>query len=71
MTRGCSSTPGAHGLVMLQWTAGDLFDAPREGRAGGLLWQLKGERVEALDATQARLSDGRTSIRRAETKGRD
>jgi hypothetical protein len=54
----------------LQWRPGELFEVLREGRAGGLLWQLKGERVEALDATQARLSDGRT-IRRAEMKRPD
>jgi hypothetical protein len=29
-------------------TAGELFDVPREGRAGGLVWSLGGERVEAL-----------------------
>ena len=55
--------------AMLEWTAGDLFDVPHEGRARGLLWQLRGERVEALDATQARVTDGRTiRLRRAETK---
>jgi hypothetical protein len=60
---------GAHAAT-LEWMAGDLFDIPREGRAGGLVWQLKGERVEALDATQARPNDGRT-IRRADAKERN
>jgi hypothetical protein len=60
---------GAHAAT-LEWMAGDLFDVPRAGRAGGLLWQLKGAHVEALDAAQARLSDGRT-IRRAEMKRPD
>ena len=44
----------------IRWTAGELFDAPREGRSGGLVWQLKGERVIALGEDRARLSDGRT-----------
>ncbi len=30
----------------------------RSGRPGELVWQLRGERVEAIDADQARLSDG-------------
>jgi hypothetical protein len=43
----------------LQWSTGDLFDVPREGRGCGLVWQSRGERVEALGADHARLSDGR------------
>ena len=43
----------------MRWTAGELFDVPREGRPGGLIWQLNGERVEALGEDHARLSDGR------------
>ena len=34
--------------VELLWTAADLFDVPRDGRPGGLVWRLKGERVETL-----------------------
>ncbi len=45
--------------AMMQWTASELFDVPREGRPGGLVWQLKGERVNALGEDQARLDDGR------------
>ena len=45
---------GADAATML-WTAGELFDVPRGGRAGGLVWQLRGERVEALGVARARL----------------
>ena len=38
---------GADAATMF-WTAGELFDVPRDGRPGGLIWQLKGERVTAL-----------------------
>ena len=54
--------------VDLQWTAGDLFDVPRDGRAGGLVWRLKGERVGTLGADRARLGDGRTIMRGGESK---
>jgi hypothetical protein len=52
----------------LQWTGGDLFDVPRDRGAGGVVWQLKGERVEAIGHDHVRLSDGRT-IDRTEMKG--
>jgi hypothetical protein len=51
--------------VAMGWSAGALFDVPREGRPGGLVWQLKRERVEAVDEAGARVGDGRT-IRRGE-----
>jgi hypothetical protein len=44
----------------MRWTVGELFDAPRDGRPGGLIWQLTGERVRALGEDRAQLSDGRT-----------
>ena len=44
----------------MRWTAGELFDVPRDGRPRGLVWQLKGERVDALGEDRARLDDGRT-----------
>ena len=47
----------------LRWTPGELFDV-----AAGLVWRLAGERVEAIGADHARLSDGRT-LRRSEMKG--
>jgi CubicO group peptidase (beta-lactamase class C family) len=50
---------GADAATML-WTAGELFDVPHDGRAGGLVWQLKGERVGALGEERARLTGGRT-----------
>jgi hypothetical protein len=40
-----------------------LFDLPRDGRPGGLVWQLTGERVEALGVNHARLSDGQEVMR--------
>ena len=44
-----------------------MFDIPREGKPGGILWQLKGDRAEALGADHVRLSDARV-IARGETK---
>jgi hypothetical protein len=55
---------GADAATML-WTASELFDVPHDGRPGGLVWQLKGERVGALGEERARLTDGRTIGRRA------
>ena len=52
----------------LQWLAGDLFEVPRMSRAGGLIWQARGARVEALSADHAHLADGRTIIRSRESK---
>jgi hypothetical protein len=51
----------------MQWSAGELFDIPREGKPGGILWQLKGDRAEALGPDHVRLSDARV-IARGETK---
>ena len=39
--------------VELKWTPGDLFDLPRDGRRGGLLWFLEGEKVRALGPEHA------------------
>lgn len=52
---------------ILQWRAGELFDVPRGDRLGGLAWQLRGARVEALEADHARLADGRQFVRPAAT----
>jgi len=54
---------GADAAAM-QWSAGSLFDLPREGRPGGLVWQLRGECVNALGEHRARLADGRTIERK-------
>jgi hypothetical protein len=48
----------------MEWSAGELFDVPRDSRSGGLIWQLTGERVTALGEDRARLADGRTIRRR-------
>jgi hypothetical protein len=47
----------------LGWTPDELFDVPREGRPGGLVWRLAGERVEALGADHVRLGNGRRIMR--------
>ena len=49
----------------MRWTAGEVFDVPPDGRPGGLVWQLKGERVGTLGEDRARLEDGRTIKRGA------
>jgi hypothetical protein len=46
------------------WDACDLFDVPRQGRSGGLVWQLRGERVDALGEDHVRTAAGRTIERR-------
>ena len=52
----------------MQWSAGDVFDVPREGGPGGLVWRLGGERVETLGPDHARFADGRTIMRGEESK---
>lgn len=42
------------------WTPGELFDV-----TAGIVWQLVGERVEAIGDDRARLSKGRTITRRS------
>jgi hypothetical protein len=34
--------------VEFEWTPGDLFDLPRDGKQGGLVWFLNGESVRSL-----------------------
>ncbi len=41
------------------WTAGELFDVPRDGQRGGLFWFIAGATVEAFGPDHASLSDGR------------
>ena len=60
MTAGASSTDAA----TMRWTAGELFDVPRGGLAGGLVWELNGKRVDALGADHARLDDGQVIDRK-------
>jgi len=47
----------------LGWPAVRIFDVP-----AGLVWRLRGERVETLGADRARLGDGRTIMRGGESK---
>jgi hypothetical protein len=42
----------------LQWTAGELFDCPSDGKSGGLVWFQKGECVRGLGPEHAVLRDG-------------
>ena len=39
--------------VEFGWTPGDLFDVPRDGGLGGLVWFLQGETVRALGPEHA------------------
>jgi hypothetical protein len=41
------------------WTTGDLFDVPRDGSPGGLVWFLVGETVRALRPALATTESGR------------
>lgn len=54
----------------LGWTPGELFDVPRAGRLGGLVWQLNGAGVEALGADHVRATDGRMILRDLASGGR-
>jgi hypothetical protein len=49
--------------VEFQWSPGDLFDVPRDGKPGGLVWFLKGEAVRALGHTHAITESGRDFLR--------
>lgn len=60
MTQGLFLDAWGANSAELRWTTGELFDVPGESWPGGLVWQLKGERVEALGAHHARRSDGRS-----------
>jgi hypothetical protein len=51
------------------WTAGDLFDVPRDGQEGGLIWFLAGERVEAFGPDHAVAQSGRVFDRLAISGG--
>ncbi len=60
---------GANAAAM-RWSTGELFDVPREGRPGGLVWRLKGERVKALGEARASLTDRRIVERGVRHDGR-
>jgi hypothetical protein len=46
-----------------QWSPGDLFDVPRDGKPGGLVWFLKGEAVRALGHAHATTESARKFLR--------
>jgi hypothetical protein len=50
------------------WTVGEIFDVPRGGARGGLIWFIEGEGIEAFGAQYARTHGGRC-FDRAMTKG--
>jgi hypothetical protein len=41
-----------------QWSVGEIFDVPRAGSAGGLIWKIAGRAVEAFGPEFARFDDG-------------
>jgi hypothetical protein len=45
----------------LGWKVADLFDVPRPGRNGGLIWWLKGEALRALGPGHAIAKSGRAT----------
>lgn len=45
--------------VDFQWTAGDLFDVPGNGKPGGLIWFLGSEAVRSLGLEYAATDGGR------------
>ena len=50
-----------YSLAGVQYRAAPFTSADKPGsHAGGILWQLKGERVDALGADHARTENGRT-----------
>lgn len=53
-----------------RWSAGELFDVPRDGVRGGLVWFIEGSRIATLSEQHARTADGtRTFGRRNEALG--
>ena len=60
MTAGTSSTPGARTQRRCDGRRASCSTCRADGLAGGLVWQLKGERVRALGEERARLTDRRT-----------
>src|SRR5271166_214721 len=65
MTAGAFLDAWGADAATMQWSAGELFDVPRHGRRGGLVWELRGERVAALGEDGARLSGGRVLVDRS------
>jgi len=47
----------------MEWTAADLLYPPSANSVGGLIWALKGRKVEALGWDNARLDDGTEFVR--------
>jgi hypothetical protein len=41
-----------------QWAVDEIFDVPRAGSAGGLIWEIAGRAVEAFGPECARFDDG-------------
>ena len=52
------------------WTAGELFDVPREDQRGGLFWFICGEGVEAFGPDHARTESGRVFDRLTDFQSR-
>jgi hypothetical protein len=45
--------------IEFRWTVGDLFDVPRDGKLGGLVWFLNGDSVRSLGPEHAVTESGR------------
>jgi hypothetical protein len=41
-----------------QWSVGEIFDVPRAGLSGGLIWKIAGRAVESFGPKHARFDDG-------------
>jgi hypothetical protein len=56
--------------VEFGWTAGYLFDVPRDGKPGGLVWFLGGESVQAIGPGSMVTQDGRIFNRFENNQGK-
>ena len=51
--------------VEWEWTPGELFDLPRAGSAGGLVWRTAGRAIETFGLETVRFDDGEILGRKA------
>jgi hypothetical protein len=52
-----------------QWSAGEIFDVPRAGSGGGLIWKIAGRAVESFGPKHVRFDDGEVFERMRELTG--
>ncbi|WP_036258180.1 hypothetical protein [Methylocapsa aurea] len=53
--------------VQFEWSPGDLFDVPRDGETGGVIWFCHGEEVRSLGPEHAVTASGRVFDRLTRT----